>query len=1156
MRSIKLLPESVRSSMRSGIILFDLTRVVEELVFNSLDAGATKVIVAVGVGTSYIKVTDNGSGITRDGLVLLGERYATSKFEQLDGMKTVPESFGFRGEALSSISDVSLLEVVTKAHGMPNGYRKVIKGCKCLYLGIDDDRQDFGTTVVVRDLFYNQPVKRRHLQSSPKKVLHYVKECLLRIALVHLGTSFKLVDIESGLDVISLYPSSSPLPVLAKGFGVEVSQSLSKLDESDGKLKLSGYISGPYEDFSVKAFQYFYINSRYISRGPIHKLLNQLADTHWCSDLVKADCRSQCGKRARAQASPTYILNLTCPRAHYDLSFEPAKTCVEFKNWDPIFSFIKKAVSCFWSQGTHLFEQDAIWNEDDTLSTEYDLPNNYGLPKERCITRSEEQKLTPFNRYQRNNVQSEGYENVVDFDFLPNSSLNFSVAMADNLELKSKCSVELSDELMDHHSNSKWKLSDAQCSKNNRSLVKKPSTVRFHFDDAENTDDDVMRPFLRSCSSRMHVSSVSRSTKGDDHVSFHFDDAENTDDDDVMRPFLRSCSSRMHSSPVVRSTKGDDHVSFQDKSFKNWLNRDDKVDNEESDCNLQVSEPWLDDSITVWSPPKNSSLRFEGSFDSILTNRLTSPVASNKYSKSIHRSSKRDWSKFSEKMLDEPLTDDAVSTRYSKRHRDDEFDPFAYKEWETDIFNLNNMRNSSSLEDFSFLKGQKNINNSQPYETEWARSPVAAVHHMPSLSYTDRGMSKGAQCEFREKRRIRSSSAPPFYKEKNKIVALNSWMTVNSGKSNHKTSNDIPTLQETKSPGVDHLASEEGPESDFLSMSRHEKQDILDAAEMTVHETERPHFLDVYNSDSDFTFKDNLGALDIGGKWRNGCPSTSSIQTSNDLVNQDSILDISSGLLHLSDDSLLPKSMSKKCMAECKVLHQVDKKFIPVVGDGILAVIDQHAADERIRLEDLREKVFSGENKTITYLDAEQELVLPEIGYQLLNNYSDQIQKWGWICNFHAKSSVSFKKNLNFLNNQPSVATLIAVPCILGVNLTDVDLLEFLQQLADTDGSSVIPPAVLRVLNFKACRGAIMFGDALLPSECSLIVEELKQTSMCFQCAHGRPTTAPLVNLVVLHKQIAKLGNWSHGSSGPWHGLSRHKPSLERSAQRLSSEGR
>ncbi|CAA3033172.1 DNA mismatch repair MLH3 isoform X1, partial [Olea europaea subsp. europaea] len=126
MRRIERLPEAVHSSVRSGIVICDLTRIVEELVFNSLDAGATKVSVAVGAGSCYIKVVDNGSGITRDGLVLLGERNATSKIDNFtvtDG--TV--SFGFQGEALGSISDVSLLEIVTKARGRPNGYRKVMK---------------------------------------------------------------------------------------------------------------------------------------------------------------------------------------------------------------------------------------------------------------------------------------------------------------------------------------------------------------------------------------------------------------------------------------------------------------------------------------------------------------------------------------------------------------------------------------------------------------------------------------------------------------------------------------------------------------------------------------------------------------------------------------------------------------------------------------------------------------------------------------------------------------------------------------------------------------------------------------------------------------------------------------------------------------------
>lgn len=159
------MPEAVRSSVRSGIILFDITRVVEELVFNSLDSGASKVSVFVRVSTCYVKVEDDGSGVTRDGLELLGERYATSKFDQMVDKDTNNGSFGSRGEALASISDVSLLEIVTKACGRPNGYRKVMKGSKCLYLGICDDRKEMGTTVVVRDLFYNQPVRRKYIQS-------------------------------------------------------------------------------------------------------------------------------------------------------------------------------------------------------------------------------------------------------------------------------------------------------------------------------------------------------------------------------------------------------------------------------------------------------------------------------------------------------------------------------------------------------------------------------------------------------------------------------------------------------------------------------------------------------------------------------------------------------------------------------------------------------------------------------------------------------------------------------------------------------------------------------------------------------------------------------------------------------------------------------
>ncbi|KAL7244437.1 hypothetical protein ACSBR1_016648 [Camellia fascicularis] len=424
-------------------------------------------------------------------------------------------------------------------------------------------------------------------------------------------------------------------------------------------------------------------------------------------------------------------------------------------------------------------------------------------------------------------------------------------------------------------------------------------------------------------------------------------------------------------------------------------------------------------------------------------------------------------------------------------------------------------------------------------ETEWlcldshgkynANCSAVTSHHISSAIYdvVDEGLKdpiiyeqKGYVCKRRPKR---SHSAPPFYRGKKKFFTLNTHLAMEAKKLKAQAINNAPTSQETS--GLKH------------PQQSSDKKKALDMKDIKKCDTQKSEDLNIYSKDlvEDCTLKETHDPLDSGLKWQKCCLRTARGDKLHNLHNESNILDVSSGILHLAGDSLVPESINKNCLEDAKVLQQVDKKFIPIVGGGVLAIIDQHATDERIRLEELCQKV------------------LPEIGYQLLHNYADQIQNWGWLCNIRSQGSRSFKTNLNLLHRQPTVVTLNAVPCIVGVNLTDVDLLEFLQQLADTDGSSTIPPSVHRVLNSKACRGAIMFGDTLLPSECSLIVEELKQTSLCFQCAHGRPTTVPLVNLEALHKQIAKLGLWNGGSNELWHGLHQHEPSLERAAQRLSS---
>ncbi|PQQ15316.1 DNA mismatch repair protein MLH3 isoform X2 [Prunus yedoensis var. nudiflora] len=407
----------------------------------------------------------------------------------------------------------------------------------------------------------------------------------------------------------------------------------------------------------------------------------------------------------------------------------------------------------------------------------------------------------------------------------------------------------------------------------------------------------------------------------------------------------------------------------------------------------------------------------------------------------------------------------------------------------------------------------------------------------------------------------RSHSAPPFYRSKRRYFTLSHPLTTTARKLDAQNFHNEATYPEASKmkdlhqpPDGCHLNLKLSAVKDISADDRYqESQDFkagVNKHEVEMFEQPKCSGIQATAPIKEFISTDQ-DSLNCGTKWRNCCPQIMNASKIQGLHDQNSILDISSGFLHLAADSLVPESITKNCLSDCRVLQQVDKKYIAIMAGRTLAIIDQHAADERIRLEELRQKVLSGEAKTITFLDVEQELVLPEIGYQLLHNYAKPVEEWGWLCNIQAEDSGSFKRNLNLLHRQPTAITLIAVPCILGVNLSDSDLMEFLQQLADTDGSSTMPPSVLRILNSKACRGAIMFGDSLLHSECSLIVEELKQTSLCFQCAHGRPTTAPLVNLEALHKHIAKMASLSDGEGQLWHGLRRHELSLERAEKRL-----
>ncbi|XP_008241931.1 PREDICTED: DNA mismatch repair protein MLH3 [Prunus mume] len=1218
MRGVKPLPEAARSSMRSGVILYDLTSVVEELVFNSLDAGATKVSVFVGVGTCYVKVVDDGFGITRDGLVLVGERYATSKFDHSPETDSASGSFGFRGEALASISDVSLLEILTKASGRPNGYRKVMKGCKCLYLGIDDDRKDVGTTVVVRDLFYNQPVRRKYMQSSPKKLLHAVIKCVHRIALVHSKVSFKLIDIESEDELLSTISSPSPLALLKRTVGIEVSTALRELNISDGKIELSGYISSPCNSLAIKAFQYVYINSRFICKGPIHKLLNQLASNFECWDPGKDVDVSQNRKRSRPQSLPAYFLNISCPQSLYDLTFEPSKTYVEFKDWVPVLTFIDKAIQKFWKEkisdgesgchGADMVGEDQMWKKD-LLDGDLSELSKFGKKRSRLQNCQASPDLMEMLIKEDNHASQKRHVRM-SYGYLHENTKDFDDFQKQHIEIEFGHHTDCSFQSRDDHL-AKVMLTATQKKEKHPSM---PDINFFSEEDyimeyrsaaaegSSNVDDNIFSSSWQDEPFKVDPSVGNGSTGSGISCGLNEFGTDVEFTQDLVQPFLRSCSSKGRF-PSERDLCTDGGLKFQYDGFRNKRRRGgcyNSVESPEIDgsksCDFVSRTLWPEfDLYTEFDSPsrdfikpipcygkhfggENSFMNAENvvSCHKTLINDLCS-VTSNSLSQSTYldfepfsninavegnyRSVKRDTNKY---FLDGEEKDctfsyDIISKSSSREHctthtdRELEFNDYAGSR---KFFQPHNLDGEFSRECPDILAD----------ETDWSRQYSHCNNNMGIDMYKrqkdqfeDQDCLKNHVSIGRSKR---SHSAPPFYRFKRRYFTLSHPLTTTAGKLDARNFHNAATYPEASKmkdlhqpPDGCHLNLKLSAVEDISADDRYqESQDFkagVNKHEVEMFEQSKYSGIQATAPIKEFISTDQ-DSLNCGTKWRNCCPQIMNASKMQGLHDQYSILDISSGFLHLAADSLVPESITKNCLSDCRVLQQVDKKYIAVMAGRTLAIIDQHAADERIRLEELRQKVLSGEAKTVTFLDVEQELVLPEIGYQLLHNYAKPVEEWGWLCNIQAEGSGSFKRNLNLLHRQPTAFTLIAVPCILGVNLSDSDLMEFLQQLADTDGSSTMPPSVLRILNSKACRGAIMFGDSLLHSECSLIVEELKQTSLCFQCAHGRPTTAPLVNLEALHKHMAKMASLSDGEDQLWHGLRRHELSLERAEKRLS----
>lgn len=323
MNKIKVLADNLANQIAAGEVVERPASVIKELVENSIDAGASRIHVEVELGgRRLMRIADNGVGMVRDDAILAFERHATSKISTLDDLAAI-NTLGFRGEALASIASVAKVELVTKIEGEIAATRVVVEGGRLI--DVKDAARDVGTTISVRDLFFNTPARRKFMRSEATENYH-IASIVTHYALAHPEIAFTLTN--NGREVLAASPAKELRERAFQIFGGGLLDSL--LPVSGGRdyvAKVSGFISAPRERRTSKDSQYFFVNQRFVRDKTI------------AGGLIE-------GYRSVLPHGvyPVAFLFLDVPVEEIDVNVHPAKTEIRFRRSEAVKDVIAEAV--------------------------------------------------------------------------------------------------------------------------------------------------------------------------------------------------------------------------------------------------------------------------------------------------------------------------------------------------------------------------------------------------------------------------------------------------------------------------------------------------------------------------------------------------------------------------------------------------------------------------------------------------------------------------------------------------------------------------------------------------------------------------------------------------------------------------------------------
>lgn len=357
---IHLLPDSVANQIAAGEVIQRPASVIKELVENAVDAGAMTVdVLVVDAGRTSIQVIDDGKGMSETDARLAFERHATSKIQKAEDLFSL-HTMGFRGEALPSIAAVAQVRLTTRTMDHELGTELQIEGSQVM--SQEPCSCPVGANFEIRNLFYNVPARRKFLKSNQTELNNIIQE-FERIALVNPSVSFSLSH--NGVLVTKL-PASSLRQRIVNVFGKRLNEQLLSLDVETSLVHLSGFVGKPESAKKKGAYQYFFVNGRYMRHPYFHKAVAEAFD-----QLIPAGDQVP------------YFLYFQVDPSNIDVNIHPTKTEIKFENemaiWQIVVAAIRETLGRFNAVPTIDFDTEG--RPDIPVFSSQDTPVRMSPPK-------------------------------------------------------------------------------------------------------------------------------------------------------------------------------------------------------------------------------------------------------------------------------------------------------------------------------------------------------------------------------------------------------------------------------------------------------------------------------------------------------------------------------------------------------------------------------------------------------------------------------------------------------------------------------------------------------------------------------------------------------------------------------------------------------